>query len=149
MFNKKVATGTYSRSFVQPPSENEVPEDETLDTSGASQSEYNFTPNISSQDAPEPSNRRRKRTSYVSEKDALLIRTLTNFDGYLSEKRAQATRDRDEYNTCLGILHAMEDIPPRIQAKAGERLSGAPTRHMFLLYDEYQRRNWLLSLGEI
>lgn len=142
---------------MQPPSDNEALDDDTpvstpistspsVDTSTQSQSAYNFTPGLSSQDAPESSSRgRRKRTSSSSD---LLIETLTNFNGYLTEKRTQTTRDREEYNTCLAILHAMEDIPPHIQAKAGERLSGAPTRHMFLLLDEYKRRNWLMSLGE-
>ncbi|KAL8508303.1 hypothetical protein ACS0TY_018773 [Phlomoides rotata] len=157
MFNKKVATGNHTRSSMQPSNESGAPEDETfdstppsLDTSAPSQSEYNFTPELSSQDIPESSNRgRRKRTSSSSDRDALLVQTLTNFGAYITEKRTQASREREEYNTCLGILHAMEDIPPRIQAKAGERLSAAFTRQMFLLYDEYQRRNWLMSLCNI
>ncbi|KAL8513690.1 hypothetical protein ACS0TY_012979 [Phlomoides rotata] len=129
MFNKKVATGDYSRSSMPPQSENEPLHDDALDdtpssqdTSGPSHSAYNFTPNLSSQDVPESSSRgRRKRTS--SKRDVLLLETLTNFNGYLNEKRMQSAREREEYNTCLGILHVMENIPPRIQAKAGNALA--------------------------
>lgn len=161
MFDKKAATGNYARSSMHPlhpPSENEVPDDELDDTlpsfdtptqSAPSHSAYNFTPDFSSQDAPESSSRRRKRTSSSSERDALLVQTLTNFNGYITEKRTQSIREREEYNTCLTILQAMENIAPRLQAKAGERLSAAPTRHMFLIYDDNQRRNWLLSLDNI
>ncbi|KAL8492701.1 hypothetical protein ACS0TY_024049 [Phlomoides rotata] len=72
MFNKKVATGNYSRSSMPPPSENEAfgDDDDTspsFDTFIPSHSAYNFTPNMSSQDSPESSSRgKRKCTSSSS-----------------------------------------------------------------------------------